>query len=519
MQELSRGLAESVDDLSSIRALLEDLTRDSEAILVEQSRTNADLQRGLMQTRMLPFSRQLSRFKRVVRQTARELGKRVELEIIGEDTQLDRHILNRMLAPIEHMLRNAVDHGIESAPLRAATGKSAVAVIRLSLARDGAEVVIELSDDGRGMDRAAIRARAIERGLLAPDAIIDDEAITQFALEPAVSTASEVTQISGRGVGLDVVNTEIKQLGGSLHIATEAGVGTTFTIRLPFTLAINQALMASVSQETFAIPLINVDAVVRYSTEELEQVAELDVPALTHSEMEYRYVSLAALLGLESESSVSEHERYPVVLLRAGDYRMALLVDELVGRHEVVVKPIGPQLSGIGWIAGATVMPDGKVVLVLDVPTLIRMGMNQEGQSLQPAERVVAEESDSNSPLVMVVDDSITVRRVTDRFLSRNGMRVVTAKDGFEALSLLQLEPPDLMLLDIEMPRMDGFELATTIRNESHFGHFPIVMITSRTGSKHSERAQQIGVDRYLGKPYQERELLDTINELLGVEA
>ncbi|MEM7251442.1 MAG: Hpt domain-containing protein [Pseudomonadota bacterium] len=516
VQELSRALAESVADLTSIQAFLEELTRDSESILAEQSRASNDLQHGLMQTRMLPFSENVPRFRRIVRQTAHELGKSVELDVSGAETRLDRNILERMLAPLEHMLRNAIDHGVEAPAERRELDKSESGLIAVTLSREVNEVVIRVSDDGRGLDREAIRNRAIARGLLAESAAVSDEELFQFVLEPAFSTADEITQISGRGVGMDVVNTEIKQLGGSLHIDSDPGLGTQFTIRLPFTLAINQALLVSVGGDTLAIPLLNVEGVMRISPDELGELTRLSHPTCTYSGFNYPLARLSEILALEAaDRLLTEQNRWPVICIKVGEQRLALLVDELSGRQEVVVKPIGPQLSSIKWFSGATILGDGRVVLVLDVAALVRTEYAQtRAVAARTPPPIVAPEDEKNR-LIMVVDDSITVRKVTGRFLSRNGMTVLTAKDGLEALAMLREQRPDLMLLDIEMPRMDGFELATTIRNDPTLSDLPIVMITSRTGKKHSERARQIGVNRYLGKPYQEGELLETIRELV----
>lgn len=513
IQQLSRALSESVGDLSSIRSLLDEITGDSEGLLVQQSRSNADLQRGLLQTRMLPFSRPAPRFRRIVRETARELDKQVSLSISGEETRLDRNILSRMQAPLEHMLRNAVDHGIEPPEVRAAAGKPPCGHIAISLSRDGQEVVVAVTDDGAGMDRSAIRRSAIENNLLDAESEIADAALLELVLQPAVTTASSVTQISGRGLGMDVVSTQVRELGGTVQIASTREVGTTVTVRLPLTLAVNQALLVNAAAQRFAIPLQNVEAVIRIRAEELEALDQRTDRKFEHAGASYQFALLWQLLGLGAERGARDDAQVPIVLIRAGDSRLALVVDELAGRHEVVMKPVGAQLASIGWYAGATILGDGRVVLVFDVAALIRAGIACPMASSAYSDTTPEEIPGST---VMVVDDSITVRRVTDRLLTRNGLRVVTARDGLEALALLQDELPDIVLLDIEMPRMDGFELATALRDDGRTAALPIVMITSRTGDKHTERAKQIGVDGYLGKPYQESELLGTIADLLA---
>ena len=509
MQDLSRGLAESVGDLTNIQDMLEGLIRESESILVQQARTNTDLQHGLMQTRMLPFDRMVPRFRRIVRQTSRELKKQVRLEIEGDDIRIDRAILNRMVGPLEHIFRNAVDHGIESEAQRIEQGKPAEACISVSISRDGPEVEIRIADDGDGVPLDAVRSRALQRELLVPGVQLPDADLLQFIFEPAFSTSRSVTQISGHGVGLDVVQNEVKQLGGSVRVESPPDSGAVFVIRLPLTLTVNQALMVSVGAEELGLPLSNVDAVLRISAELAQELENDPNPTFEHGGIDYPFIYLGASLGVAAPSY--HQERYPVILIRAGENRLAVRIDELRGRQEVVVKSVGPMLSAIRWVSGATIMGDGRVVLILDAPTLVRMATSLRRRIPIP----IVADVEGAGRVVMVVDDSITVRKVTGRFLQRNGMQVVIAKDGLEALAMLQDQLPDVMLLDIEVPRMDGFELATTIRNDSRMAALPIIMITSRTGQKHTERARQIGIDRYLGKPYHEGELLDNINALL----
>lgn len=516
LQQLSRSLLESVSDLRSIREILGGIARDSDDMLAEQSRVSKDLQQGLMRTRLLPFSEQVQRFRRLVRRTMTELDKRVELEIEGEDIRLDRTILERITPSLEHVLRNAVDHGIEPPEKRKQLGKREIGTVKIAVSRSGPEVVIKISDDGNGLDQNAIYRVAVQKNLVASGAKLTDEELFQLILEPGFSTMQTVTQISGRGVGLDVVNADIKQFGGTLDIASHSGQGCVFTIRLPFTLAVNQALLVVVDNETFALPISNVAGVVRVSGENLRRLETEQAPSFEYAGSRYPFAHLGTMLEFGEPSYDDSRQPNPVVLVHAGEHRMAFLVENLIGRHEIVVKSLGPQLSGIQWLSGATVLGDGRVAMILDVPALLRRagslhgvahGPSTFGQQASPAE---------NAATVMVVDDSITVRQVTQRLLNRNGIEVFTAKDGVEALALLKERRPDLMLLDIEMPRMDGFELAATIRKDNALKDLPIIMITSRTGKKHSDYATELGVNRYLGKPYHEGELLENINVLLG---
>jgi chemosensory pili system protein ChpA (sensor histidine kinase/response regulator) len=510
LQQYSRALAETSGDVASIQGLLETLTREAQNLLTQQSRVITELQNGLMRTRMVPFQRHVQRLTRLVRQAANDTGKRAELVVQGAAAELDRQMLERMVPPLEHMLRNAVVHGIEAPERRTALGKPDVGRISISLERDGAEVVIVVADDGAGISVKLIREKAIALGLADPQAKLTDEEAVQLILEPGFSTAGHVTQAAGRGVGMDVVATEVKKLGGGLFIDTTPGKGSRFTIRLPFTLAISQALIVRVAEEVYALPLATVEGVVRLPRNIVARHLGKDAPLFEYGGQKYRFQQLGSFVGLgvtrlpESEISIS------VVLIRAGEHSTALVTDELVGSREIVVKSLGPQISGIRGIAGATILGDGRIVIILDMGSLVRSEWRA-----RPTETAVLDQRDRRT-FALVVDDSITVRRVTQRLLERNGMRVLTAKDGVDAVSLLQENLPDIILLDIEMPRMDGYEVAAHVRNDPRLKDIPIVMITSRVSEKHRARAIELGVDDYLGKPYQESQLLDAIEPLVN---
>ena len=510
LQQYSRALAESTSDVASVQGLLESQTREAQNLLMQQARVVTDLQNGLMRTRMVPFQRHVPRLTRTVRQVATETGRKVELIVSGATGELDRQVLERMLPPFEHMLRNAVVHGIESPAEREAHGKPAAGRIEVQLRREGAEVVIVVTDDGSGMNLRAIRDKAAALGMIQPQQAVSDEEAMQLILEPGFSTANTVTQAAGRGVGMDVVATEIKRLGGALQMETTAGKGSRFTIRLPFTLAISQALIVRTGEEFYALPLPTVESVVRLPRSEVQQRLGEDAPTFEYGGQRYRFQHLASFIG-GAPTQLPEHELpVPVVLIRAGDSSTALVTDELVGSREIVVKNVGPQVSGIRGIAGATILGDGRIVIILDMGSLVRADWR-----LRPPAPTVRERSDRRT-FALVVDDSITVRRVTQRLLERNGMRVMTAKDGVDALSLMQEHVPDIILLDIEMPRMDGYEVAAQVRSDPRLKDVPIVMITSRVGEKHRARAIELGVNDYLGKPYQENQLLDAIEPLVS---
>jgi chemosensory pili system protein ChpA (sensor histidine kinase/response regulator) len=512
IQELSRALSETVSDLGSIGSTLQDLSRDTETLLLQHTRVTNELQDGLLRTRMVPFGSRVPRLQRVVRQTAETLGKQAELEVEGEQGDIDRTILESVVAPLEHLLRNAVAHGIESPQGRAAAGKPEIGRIELRVAREGTEVVIRISDDGAGLDRAAIRRKAIERGLLDPNATVSDTDLDAYILAPGFSTSAEVSQIAGRGVGMDVVQSEVKQLGGSLFVESTPGNGATFTIRLPYTLAISEGLLVQQGEDVYAVPHGTVDGVTRVSREDLEACYAGERETIEYAGIAYQVRYLGTMLGVASPLLVEGQKWYPVLLVRTGDHRVAVQVDELLGNRQVVVKSLGPQLANIRWFTGATILADGKAALILDINSLVRMDVAQ--QAAPPVQASAPETSQVVT--VMVVDDSITVRKVTTRLLERHNMQVVTAKDGVDAIAKLQDNRPDVMLLDIEMPRMDGFELARHIQHTPELSGIPIVMITSRTGDKHRDRAMELGVKRYLGKPYQEADLLENIYGVLG---
>ncbi len=513
-QEMTRSLGESTTDLISLKETLDSLAADAEVLLLQQSRVDSELQDRLMKTRLVPFSSVVPRLRRMVRQISDELKKKVQLSIQAEG-EMDRTVLERLIPPIEHMLRNAMDHGIEAASKRKKAKKPVQGRILIRLFREGSEVVVEVIDDGRGIDLAAVRNKAVERGLITPDADLTDHELQLMILEAGFSTAEEVTQISGRGVGMDVVNSDIKQMGGHIDINSVPGKGSTFTVRLPFTVSVNQALMVSNADDLFAIPLTNIEGIVRISPYELMEYYQMDDPEFLYAGDSFQLRYLGKLLDTAEKPKLDGvTQPVPLLLLHGVERPVALQVDELLGSREIVVKSLGQQLSSISGVSGATILGDGSVVLILELPALLRRIDAPSAESdYEP--HVIEEHQEEEKPVVMVVDDSITVRKVTSRLLERNNFEVITAKDGVDAVSVLGDKIPDVMLLDIEMPRMDGFELATIIRHDENYKNIPIIMITSRTGDKHQKRAKEIGVDQFMGKPFNEIDLLNKIEDLL----
>ncbi len=515
IQQLSRALAESTDDLVSLHQLLSEERREVENLLQQEARVGNSLQEALMRTRMSPFKVMGPRLRRVVRGVALELGKEVDFNIVGEEQELDRKVLEGMVVPLEHLLRNALAHGIETPEARLEAGKPEAGSLTVTVERDGPEVVIEVADDGAGIDREAVRRRAIEKGIISDDAELTDAEIHALILHPGFSTATEISQISGRGVGMDVVQEQLRHLNGLLEIASTEGEGTTFRIRLPFTMAINQSLLVRVGAHSYAVPINTVEGVVQVSDRVLAEKLAEEESSIEYGNGSYRLYRLDEVLeNARLGPFQASDETRPVLLVGSGDHAIALVVDEIQGNQDVVVKPIGGLLNSVPGLGGATILGDGRVVLILDTAGVVRAATGQR-DVIDIREARGADESERR-PTIMVVDDSITIRRVTEKMLERHHFNVVTAKDGLDALAQLEEVKPDVMLLDIEMPRMDGFELAAHLQASEQYRDIPVVMISSRTGKKHRERAAGLGVREFLGKPYQDSELLSHIEALLA---
>ncbi|OQA34378.1 MAG: Chemotaxis protein CheA [Betaproteobacteria bacterium ADurb.Bin341] len=509
-QELTRFMAESVNDVGTVQQSLLKNLDDTNAAILSQARMTRSLQQDLMSIRMMPFSTQAERLYRIVRQTAKELGKRANLDIRGGHIELDRSVLDKIMAPVEHMLRNSLSHGIEDKSERLAAGKSEVGDILVTLSQEGNEIVLAVADDGAGLNPVKIRARAESLGLLPLGAQIEDAELFEFIFQPGFSTASAVTQIAGRGVGMDVVKAEVSNLGGRVEIVSTPGQGTTFRLYLPLTLTVMQTLMVRAGGVLYAVPSTMIEQVLEVKEDRL--IAIRNAGLAEWKDNRYPFSFLPHLLG-DTESLPESRRRYWILLLRSGAKRVSVLVDELHGNQEEVIKNIGPQLARVAGLAGATVLGDGRVVLILNPvalagrqpvdSTLLAAGFKPETEApVQEAETM---------PTVLVVDDSLTVRKITGRLLAREGYQVITAKDGVDALEHLVETIPDVMLSDIEMPRMDGFDLVRNVRADPRLADLPVIMITSRTAEKHRNYALEIGANEYLGKPYEEEKLLELI--------
>lgn len=516
-QELTRMMAESVNDVATVQQNLLKNLDEANAAIIAQARLNREVQQELMAVRMVPFNSLADRLYRVVRQTAKELNKRANLEIAGGQVELDRSVLDKIGAPLEHMLRNAVAHGLESRDVRVAAGKPAIGDIDLSLQQEGNEIILSLSDDGAGLDFERIRARAVSLGLLGAQEEADTARLAEFIFAPGFSTAAEVSQIAGRGIGMDVVKSEVTSLGGRIEIASAPGEGTEFRLFIPLTLAVTKALLVRAGSKRYAIPSVMIEQVLDLKEASLARIRDAGTAEWMGHHYPFSY--LPHLLG-ETQALPEQHRQYWTLLVRSGSRRISIQVDELLGNQEIVVKNIGPQLARVIGVDGATVLGDGQVVLILNPIALsTRTPVAAFAAPVPTAVKQVVEESEAESatlPTVMVVDDSLTVRKITGRLLAREGYHVLVAKDGVEALEQLMDVVPDVMLVDIEMPRMDGFDLTRNIRADARLRGIPIIMITSRTADKHRAYAFEIGVNHYLGKPYQEEELLNLVGEYVA---
>ncbi len=507
LQELARMMTESVNDVATVHRSLKRNLQRTEDELAAQTRLTRELQSDLLRTRMVEFDTLAERLHRVVRQAANESGKPVELQIFDGKIELDRSVLDRLTPAFEHLLRNAVIHGIESADSRRAAGKPAIGNLQIRLHQQGNEVSIDVVDDGAGLDLERIRSRARELG----EPLIDGQE-TELIFSPGFSTAERLTESAGRGVGLDVVRNELMAIDGQIEVSSSPGQGCLFSMLLPLTTATTQVLMLRCGDLSVAVPATLVERVRRVSEDEWARAQAVGTYA--YGEHMLPIFWLGALLLNSSGSTEPFGRTRPMVIVHSGKHRLALHVDEVLGQQEAVVKNLGPQLSRLPGLAGMSMLASGAVALIYNPITLAaEYAEAARGLALRP--ELPLQGIAAQMPLILVVDDSLTVRRVTQRLLLREGYRVGLAKDGLEALEQIAQDMPQLVLSDIEMPRMDGYELVEKLRANELTADLPVVMITSRIADKHRVFAESLGVARYLGKPYGEAELLGAVSECL----
>jgi chemotaxis protein histidine kinase CheA/CheY-like chemotaxis protein len=579
---LSRGLSEGVADALSLSHEMETLIRETQTTFARENRLNSDFQDRLLKARLVPLQTLMPRLYRAVRGSSLRAHKEVEFFVEGVETEVDRKVFEEVEGPLLHLVRNAVNHGIEPTEEREANGKPRSGRILVKAAYEGSQVVISVSDDGSGIDPEKVRAAAVARGLIDAYTPISEKEAIDFIFRPGYSTAESVTEESGRGVGLDVVNDVVTRLRGSVEVDTVLGQGTTFTMKFPISLQIARAVMVKVGGQTLAIPMAVVEQIGRL---DYYRRVEGAVPAI---EMRGERYPLAHLGNYLKIPVGVVDERSSVLLVNAGKHRIALLIDSIINQQEIVSKPLGPHLRDVRGVAGATVLGNGQVVLILELHELLsqqprggftlaepgssRRAEAQAQESLQrppappqvttshlptgplqpmpwdrapqtpavgasvpsrplpgtpaqPGQRpFVVPQRTTGHPVVagqphsyiLVVDDSPSVRRVVSNMLKNAGWAVQTARDGVEALEVIGRERPAAVLLDIEMPRMDGYELMATIRSQDTYRTLPLIVLTSRAASKHKQRADQLGADAYIVKPYQDEQLLNTLNALIN---
>ena len=512
LQELTRMIAESVNDVATIQNGLIINLDQSEAALQQQNRMNRDLQQSLLGVRMLPFKQISERLQRIVRQTARDLKKAVDLVIQGEDTEIDRSVLDKLGAPLEHLLRNAIAHGIEPLSERRANGKADTGTITIKVSQDNDEINIVIADDGAGINLQKVKEKAIKNNLLAENAVVSEQVLMSIIFETGFSTADKVSQISGRGVGLDVVRNDVSGLGGRVDLNSEFGKGSAFNVHFPVTLSVAQVLVVRSGDAIYALPVAMI--------EQAQKIKRLDLlnaykaGEIKWADKQYPLHYLSKLLD-HQEHQPEDHAYVSVLLLRSANYNIALHVDEVIGNQEAVMKPVGVQLARVLGIVGATVAGDGSIILIINPVQLANREVLAVGSVVVKASKTKAPKLVAKSR-IMVVDDSLTMRKVLGRLLERAGYEVLVAKDGMDAMQLLQETTPDVILTDIEMPRMDGFGLARNIRDDARTANTPLIMISSRTADKHQNLAKEIGVDAFFGKPVQDDELVSKVKELLA---
>jgi chemotaxis protein histidine kinase CheA len=514
LQELAVALGENHNDLQDMRANLGTRVKDIGHMLDSQQRLNNSLQDGLILTQMVPFASVVPRLSRLVRQIGVQLDKQVRLDVENQQGSLDRNILQAIITPLEHIVRNAIDHGIEPGETRRQRGKPAEATLRITVARRGASFRIEIRDDGQGIDVERVRQQAVRNGLLKADAAITEQEAYGLLFQSGFSTAATVSSISGRGVGLDVVKSEITEIGGTVEVESVHGAGAAFILNLPLTSSLNRALIFAVQEARYAVLMNTLDGVLVEKLASVHQKQQQGKPVFDYGGKRYEYLYLGKLLDDSFKPRLDSIDS-PISLLLVGGAmgNYALHIDAIVESRDLVVKSLGQQFVSMPGIAGGVILPDGHVAIVLDLKAMLgAQGKDRQGLDT-PLTLAPKKASDRLRKLVMVVDDSVTVRKATSDMLKRNGMDVITARNGLEAIELLESSVPDLILLDIEMPRMDGFEVASWVRAQAPpVCDIPVIMITSRIGEKHRSRAEAIGVNEYLCKPFKEDSLLQSIS-------
>ncbi len=482
------------------------------------SLVTTDLQIAVMKTRMLPIGKVFNKFPRMIRDLSRELNKKIELKIEGEETELDKSIVEEIGDPLVHIIRNSCDHGIETPEERAAKGKPETGVVELKAYNEGNHIVIQITDDGKGMDPEVLKQKSIEKGILSEKeaAQMTDKEAFGLIFRPGFSTAAKVTNVSGRGVGMDVVKTNIEKLNGIIDIESEVNVGTTMKLKIPLTLAIIQALLVGVQEEYYAIPLASVLETVRITPEEIYTVENRQVLRLRDEVLSL--VHLADIFDVERVFENQDHTY--VVVLGLAESKIGVIVDSLVGQEEIVIKNLGEYLKGMEGIAGATIRGDGGVTLIVDVAAIMHMAREIKSQAIQVETPQSKPKNGPEDYIVMIVDDSKTDRKIMKSALKPLGVQIIEATDGVDALTKLKSGEYDIdaVMVDIEMPRMDGYTLAAEIRKYNKFKNLPLLAVTSRNSKSDRMRGVEAGMSEYITKPYSPEYIVNVVRRNLGLD-
>lgn len=507
---LARTLSETTNDVSMVTGEFKNLLGDFDSLLGRQQRLNRDAQDGLMHIRMVPVGNIVNRLDRTVRSVANKLSKKVNLVVVGEQTELDKTVLEEIADPLQHLIRNAIDHGVESAEERIAAGKPATSQLTIEALNQGTQVTIRVSDDGRGINVQKVRQLAIEKGLIEEGKELSEEELHALLFAPGFSTADTLTDVSGRGVGMDVVREAVQRLRGSIRVDSELGKGATFTIHLPTTLAVSRALLVQTSGQTFAIPMQSVQQILRLDPSDVGTVGKKPIVRIGDQSVQLK--NLGNHLQLTPDEHVDFSQSVPLLLLQDGDDEIAVTIDSIESSQDIVVKTLGDHLRHVPGLLGATVRGDGSVISILD-PADIAGKLGGVGKRFDNS-RYASKAQAARRNLAMVVDDSISVRRVTAGLLRSAGWDVIDAKDGIDALEQLSSmdDLPNVFLTDMEMPRMNGIELINRLRNQPKFADLPILMVTSRASSKHRTMALDAGADEHIVKPFNDERLIEMIN-------
>ena len=523
---LSRSLVEIGSDISEIMNQLTEFFDQFEEESSQIRRITNELQEEITNIRMVPVGQLFNRFHRAVRDASKQEGKQVSLKITGEDAKLDKTVINEIADPLMHLVRNSVSHGIEVPDVRKAKGKPVEGTVSLNAYKEGDSIIIEINDDGNGINVERVRETIAEKGLcsMAEAERLSDDEVIKYIFAPGFSTSKEVSAISGRGVGMDVVKTNIAKLGGVIDIKTEEGKGTKFSIKLPLTLVISAALLLRSGEQEFAISLTSVEETARIPAYHIHNVGRQEVIKLRNQVLPIR--RLNKILKYHSVNGSPSNEDYvPIVIVRSADQSLALMVDDLIGQETIVIKPLGDYLKKVHLFSGATISGEGKVRLILDISTIIAQEVLTEGQGHVTSAKIELSDESFEEPMrdeenaipqLLLVDDSISIRKIIGMLLGKAGYDVDAAVDGVDAIEKFGEKTYDLVVTDLEMPRMHGYELIAEIRSGQIAGDVPIIVMTSRAGEKHYEKAMQLGADDYIVKPVDEDTLLQSVRTLLA---